>query len=144
MLAGQGEDLDACKSSLLSNPHFEVHDRYISFDEVPLFFQRAAAVVLPYIEASQSGIIAMAFAFGKPVIVTDVGSLSEVVFDGENGILVPARDPQKLCGAIADVLLNPQQKHKLSAGALETANTLLNWNHIAELTTEAYRSKIPR
>jgi glycosyltransferase involved in cell wall biosynthesis len=142
IVAGQGEDLDARKATLLTNPHFEIHDRYIPFDEVPAFFQRAAAVVLPYTEASQSGIVAMAFAFGKPVIATDVGSLSEIVIDGRNGLLVPARDPVRLSDAICSLLLNRQQKQRLSEGALETANTLLNWNDIAGLTTKVYRSKI--
>jgi glycosyltransferase involved in cell wall biosynthesis len=144
IVAGQGEELDARKTILQGNPHFEIHDRYIPFSEVAVFFKRAVAVVLPYTEASQSGIVAMAFAFGKPVIATDVGSLSEVVFDGKNGVLVPPRDPLKLSDAICSMLLNPQQKKRLSKGALETANTLLNWNYVAELTTKVYRSKISR
>lgn len=142
IVAGQGQELEHHKNRLVSNPHFEVHDRFIPAGEVPILFQRSAAVVLPYIEASQSGIVAMAFAFGKPVIVTDVGSLSEVVFCGKNGILVPAGDPVKFSEAIVSILLNPQEKQRLSAGALETANTLLNWTYVAELTSNVYRSKV--
>ena len=46
------------------------------------FFDEASVVVLPYVEASQSGVVAISFAFGKPVVVTNVGSLPEVVDHG--------------------------------------------------------------
>ena len=75
-------------------------DRYVSDEEVGLFFSAADLVVLPYTSATQSGVVQIAFAFEKPVISTRVGGIPEVVQDGVNGLLVPPSDSATLAGAI--------------------------------------------
>lgn len=142
IIAGSGKDLTDQKHVIMNNPHFEIHDHFIPNDEVSVFFQRSAAIVLPYIEASQSGIVAMAFAFGKPVIVTNVGSLTEMVTDGVNGLVVPPGDSVKLAGAIVS-LLNDKDKLKIMGKrALEMANAEFSWVNVARLTSEVYSRKI--
>lgn len=79
-----------------------LHDRYIPNQEVADFFCAANVVVLPYVAATQSGIIQIAFNFDRPVITTDVGGLPEVVRDGVLGNVVPCEDPQALSKAIID------------------------------------------
>lgn len=139
VVAGQGEDLNIHKKGLCLNPHFEVHDRFIPFDEVPAFFQRSSVVVLPYIEASQSGIVAMAFAFGKPVIATDVGSLGEVVKNGDTGLLVSPGNAESLADAIIYLLNYSDERKKMGERALRLANTTLSWKNIASITESVYR-----
>ena len=56
---------------------FIVHNEYVSDEKRAELFRRASVVVLPYIEASQSGIIPIAYRFGKPVVATTVGGLPE-------------------------------------------------------------------
>ena len=68
--------------------HIHLHIRFIPDVEVPAFFGAADAVVLPYKSATQSGITAIAYHFGVPVIATDVGGLREAVKDGRTGLLV--------------------------------------------------------
>ncbi len=63
-------------------------DIFVPDDEVGQYFQIADVVVLPYRTATQSGIVQVAYNFEKPVIVTNVGGLPEVVKDGETGYLV--------------------------------------------------------
>lgn len=77
-----------------------VVDRYISDAEVPEVFAAADVAVLPYVEATQSAVVRLAFANGTPVISTDVGGISEVVAHGRNGLLVPPRSPDALAKAI--------------------------------------------
>lgn len=77
-----------------------VRSDYVPNDEVRYYFSAADAVVLPYTSATQSGIAQIAFNFDLPVIATDVGGLSEVVRDGETGLLVPPNDPRALAGRI--------------------------------------------
>lgn len=73
---------------------------YVPNDRVRLYFSAADVVVLPYVSATQSGIVQIAYNFSKPVISTNVGGLPEVVRDGETGFLVPPEDPQALAAAI--------------------------------------------
>jgi len=73
---------------------------YIPRDEVATYFSACDAVVLPYWSATQSGIVQIANHFDKPVIATDVGGISEVIRDGETGLLVPPRDEARLAEAI--------------------------------------------
>jgi len=62
-------------------------DRYIPNDEVPRLFQNANLVVLPYLDATQSGVVPLAYEFDVPVVASDVGGLSEIVLHGETGYL---------------------------------------------------------
>jgi glycosyltransferase involved in cell wall biosynthesis len=77
-----------------------MHDRYIPNEEVGDFFAAANVVVLPYLTATQSGIIQIAFNYDRPVITTDVGGLPEVVRPGELGEVVPPEDPAALASAL--------------------------------------------
>ncbi len=73
---------------------------YIPNNEVTMYFSAADVVVLPYIDATQSGIAQIAYNFGKPVITTDVGGLAEIVVDGRTGLVVPPNSPGDLADAI--------------------------------------------
>jgi glycosyltransferase involved in cell wall biosynthesis len=78
-----------------------VHSDYVPNNEVGLYFSAADVVVLPYISATQSGIVQIAYQFDKPVIATDVGGLSEVVLDNRTGFIVKPDSPQAVADAVA-------------------------------------------
>jgi len=71
-------------------------------ESVGEYFAASDLVVLPYVSATQSGITQVAYAFGLPVVSTDVGGLPEVVRDGETGYIVPSRDETALAGAVVE------------------------------------------
>ncbi len=75
-------------------------DSFIPSSEVKYYFSAADVVVLPYKNATQSGIVQIANNFNKPVIATDVGGLGEVVFDNKTGFLVAKDNPVKLADAV--------------------------------------------
>jgi glycosyltransferase involved in cell wall biosynthesis len=79
-----------------------IFDQYIPDDEVNIYFTASDLVVLPYNTATQSGIIQIAFGFAKPVIVTNVGGLPEVVEHNQTGYVVKPQDPQSITEAIID------------------------------------------
>ncbi len=106
------------------------HIRYIADGEVPTFFSAADVVILPYRNATQSGITAIAYHFGTPIIATDVGGLKESVEDGRTGIIVP--EPE--ASAIADAIERFFKEGKASAfraniGALREE---LSWKRFAD------------
>ena len=75
---------------------------YVSDKEVENYFSACDIVVLPYESATQSGIVQIAYGFTKPVIVTDVGGLSEVVIDGKTGYVIPPFDYESIASAVID------------------------------------------
>jgi len=75
-------------------------DDYIPNEKVGMFYAAADVVVLPYISATQSGIIQIAYHYDKPVITTNVGGLPEVTEEGKTGYVVPPEDPRALAEAV--------------------------------------------
>ncbi|MFC2150700.1 glycosyltransferase family 4 protein, partial [Calditrichota bacterium] len=75
-------------------------DTYVPNEEVGDWFTAADVVVLPYLTATQSGVIPIAYQFNRPVIATNVGGLPEVVDEGSTGWLVNPGDPTGLAKAI--------------------------------------------
>ncbi|GIV58657.1 MAG: glycosyl transferase [Rhodothermaceae bacterium] len=80
--------------------HVHLHAGYIPNDRVATYFSAADLVVQPYVSATQSGVAQIAFHFERPVVVTDVGGLAEVVPHGRAGLVVPPGDPEALAGAV--------------------------------------------
>jgi glycosyltransferase involved in cell wall biosynthesis len=89
--------------------HIDVRDRLIGDEEAVDLFRRCGLVVLPYSEASQSALIAAAYYFRKPVIVTRAGALPEYVMEGETGWVIPARNPSALAERLQRALNDPEQ-----------------------------------
>lgn len=73
---------------------------YIPDQEVEKYFAATDLVVLPYISATQSGIVQIAYGFEKPVVVTDVGGLPDVVEDGRTGYIVEKENEMELAEAV--------------------------------------------
>ena len=87
-------------NELSLNDYVIIVDKYINNEEVSLYFCSADVVVLPYIEATQSGIVQIAFGLNTPVITTNVGGLPEAVSNGKTGFIVEKESPEKLAEAI--------------------------------------------
>jgi glycosyltransferase involved in cell wall biosynthesis len=73
---------------------------YVPNDEMATYFCAADAVVLPYLEATQSGIAQVAVGFEKPIIATNVGGIADVVEHERTGLLVPKADTAAMAAAI--------------------------------------------
>lgn len=139
IIAGGG-DFSKYKIMILGSKNYEVHNRFIPDEEVPSFFLRAKIVVLPYIEGTQTGIIPIAYAFKKPVVVTDVGSIPEVVENGKTGFIVPSKDSNALAEAIIKLLKDDKLRKQMGENAYRKMKEELSWDKIAEKTIEVYKS----
>lgn len=98
------KDVEAANNALIAQHNLQgrVHLRtdFIPNSEVRYYFSAADLVVQPYKHATQSGITQIAFHFEKPMVVTNVGGLAEVVPDGKVGYVA---EPNPT--AIADAIL---------------------------------------
>ena len=85
---------------------FNWENRYIPDSEIVNYFSAADVVALPYKNASQSGVIQIAYHYDTPVVVTNVGGLSEMVDEGNSGNIIPPEDPIALAKTISVNLKN--------------------------------------
>jgi len=97
----------------------EVRNRLILDDEAIELFKRCSVVVLPYLDATQSALIAAAYFFGKPVIVTRTGALPEYVIDGDTGWVVDPRQTESLAATILNAIDAPDQLVRMGEQARE-------------------------
>jgi glycosyltransferase involved in cell wall biosynthesis len=118
---------------------FEVYNYRIPYEEGARLFLQASVVALPYLEASQSGVIPTAYGFRRPVVVTDVGSLPEVVDDGVTGYVVPPRDPEALAAAIVRLLKDPDGCRRMGEQGYAKLKTDMAWSTIVESLLAVYR-----
>jgi glycosyltransferase involved in cell wall biosynthesis len=139
VIAGVGEDFRRYEGMMGDRKNaFTVHNYRISYKEGAELFQRCSVVVLPYVEASQSGVIPTAYSFSKPVVVTNVGSIPEIVEDGKTGLIVPPRDPKALSEAIIRLLKDDRLRQEMGENAHRKLQEDFSWDRIAEKTIMVY------
>ena len=117
VIAGRGDDPAALRPLMGDPARYEIVHRFVEDEEVARLFARADLVVLPYTEASQSGVLNIAAACGKPVLATDVGELRAAVEPNRLGLVVPPGDPAALAHGIARLAGDPGLCAELGARA---------------------------
>jgi len=138
VVAGVCGDFSRFGRYVTPGARIDVTNRFISNAELPGFFRDAAVVVLPYTSASQSGIIPLAYSFGKPVIATRVGALPDVVVDGVTGLLVEPGDERSLADALVTLLSNEGLRSEMGRNARTYCQEHLSWDAIARQTIDIY------
>jgi glycosyltransferase involved in cell wall biosynthesis len=113
----------------------ELRDGYVSNEEASLLFSACDAVLMPYRSATQSGVVQLAFAHGRPVIATRVGGLTEAVSDGTDGLLC-APDPEALARSIERMA----EQHAELAAAVEQDAERWSFARYAHLIDDAVGS----
>ncbi len=126
LVVGEGEP-EALAPGLAALPGVRLEARWLAEAEIPGLIGAADAVVLPYREASQSGVVSLAHALGVPVVTTPVGALAEQVRDGVDGVVAAAVTPAALAEAMAR-LCQPAQRAHLAAGARQAGLALRDWD----------------
>jgi glycosyltransferase involved in cell wall biosynthesis len=144
LIAGEGEDFARYRRIMVHPDRFIVHNEYIPEDRAADYFRRASVVALPYIEASQSGVIPMAYSAGKPVVATDIGGLPEMVENGCTGYLIAPRDAAQLADAVTKLLLNTPLRHWMGANGKRKIEEECSPTVVAFKTIEVYRRAVER
>ena len=110
-------------------------DRFINEDEVAQLFSSAEIIVQPYRSATQSGVTQIAYYFEKPMLVTDVGGLREIVPDGKCGYVVKP-DPVAIADALEDFFVNNRKENMVNAVKEEKAK--FTWDKLTESIRKIY------
>ena len=112
---------------------------YVSNQDLCKLFNIATFVVVPYLEASQSGVILTAYAFHKPVVATSVGGIPEVVEDRKTGRLVPPGDPLALAEAMYELSFDPEKINNMIGNIKRITQEELSWDNLTDRTYAFYK-----
>lgn len=104
LVAGESYENEKIYLDLISQYKLEsaVHmeNKFISNEDVGVYFYASDVAVLPYRSATQSGILNMAYGFNKPVVITNVGGLAEFVVEDQTGVIVNESSPDSIANGI--------------------------------------------
>lgn len=109
----------------------DLRTEYVPDKEVEKYFAASDVVVLPYVSATQSGIVQIAYGFDKPVIVTRVGGLPEVVTDGKTGYVVRPENSKELANAV--VRYFEEQKEAEFGRNIHKESYRFSWDRMIEV-----------
>jgi starch synthase len=144
LIAGQGEDFSRYSRMMTHPDRFVLDNDFIPEERVAEYFRRASLVVLPYTEASQSGVIPIAYSAAKPVVATNVGGLPEMVEHGRTGYLVAPRNEVQLADAITRLLLDKELRQQMGASGKRKIEVECSPAVIARKTMDVYLQAIER
>jgi len=116
-----------------------VREGFLDMAEAAELFAAADTVALPYREASQSGVLLLAYGFGRPVVVYPSGGMVESVVDGQTGWICSACDVDALAQALAaSVQAGPEECLRRGQRGQALAHERFAWPVIARRTGELY------
>ena len=132
ILAGNGPELDRLYNEFTLMKNTTILPNFIPLNEIKEVITDSDVFIAPYSEATQSGVVSCAFAFGRPVIATDVGGLPDFIKDGYNGKLLKYGDVLGFSNAIVELTNNAQKLNSLCKNSADTYKNDISWNKIAK------------
>ena len=109
-------------------------------NDMPKVLSLSAIVVLPSYREGVPKFLLEAASAGRPIITTDVPGCRETVVQGENGLLVPPRDPVALSRAIRTLVCNSNLRKEMGIRSREIAVSGFSEERIIEETLNVYRT----
>ncbi len=142
-----GSDPEACRLAALAD-ELGLADRVdfrgrVAREDLPALLRSAdAAVCVPWYEPF--GIVPLeAMACGVPVVASAVGGLLDTVVDGETGVLVPPRSPERLAEVLRELLADGEARERMGRAGVERTRARYSWGLVADQTLRVYES-LPR
>ncbi len=117
--------------------------RYIPFGEFPKYFMASDLVAFPYRRISQSGVLQLAYAYGRPVAVTNVGGVAEAVAEDRTGAIATTADQKGFSSAMRRVLADQEEATRMGDRGRLLAETKYSWNVIVKRIAQVYQSVHP-
>jgi glycosyltransferase involved in cell wall biosynthesis len=115
---------------------------FVSHDKLGPLYDRAAVVAVPSHREGFGVVCAEAMAHGRPVVAGAVGGLLDLVVHEETGLLIPPHDVEALRAALHRLLDDDELRARLGANARRRAEEKLSWDHVTDLTLQAYEEAL--
>ncbi len=110
--------------------------RRVDDQEVQIYLNACDVVVAPYRDITTSGIFSLAYAFSRPFISTDKGSISEVINHGKTGLIVKENTPENVANAIKRIFTMDYEEMGNNAYVLSKK---FSWSCLCKKTIEGYQ-----
>lgn len=107
-----------------------LHNRYVSDEEIPVFFSAADALILPYRSATQSGVVSVAYHYDLPMVATPVGDFPQSIALPQTGIVVPEISAEALAKGITE-LFTPENQQCFPAH-IAKEKEVLSWETLTK------------
>ena len=130
---------DIIEKNNLSN-NIILHTRFIPHSDVEHYFCASDLVVLPYKKIYQSGVLMMGLSYKKPVLVSDLPPLKEVITDNKNGFLFRSEDVKDLTNKLNFILSDKCDLKRIESNGSKLINKEFSWEKIGRLTAKAYKT----
>ena len=142
LIAGRGEDADmemvrAKVQALGLESSVRLDLRYITSEELPIYYQAADIAVYPHREITQSGALMTGIAFRKPIVATNLTGFREALEDYASAVFVEYGDVKRLAELLEQVIGNLAKAESLASSS-STQDSLTTWRIIAQQTRSCY------
>ena len=137
-IAGRGK-IDKDLENKINELGIIFKNYWISNEELCQLIENCDVLVAPYKNATQSGMVSVALAYGVPIIATNVGSFSEYIKDGVNGFLIDVDDYLALAEKIKVLYQNKWLVVEMAKKAKEIGE-LYKWSSIMRKAIMLYKS----
>jgi glycosyltransferase involved in cell wall biosynthesis len=117
-----------------------LHIRFIQDDELPVYYGASDIVVLPYRRIYQSGVVLMAMSYGKPVLVSDIPGMTEVVKEGETGFTFHSGDAGDLARRANAILSDSALMKDVAKGGKRLMEEKYSWSVIGQQMANVYEN----
>lgn len=114
------------------------HTGWVYEDEIDKIFHEHEVIILPYKHIDNSGLLYLAMSYGKPLIASNIGSLSDIIENGRNGLIFEAGNAKELSAKITELLNDDNLKKEMGKSALFLMNSEHSLNRIGQLHRELY------
>ncbi len=116
------------------------HARFIAHEDIAQYFVAADMVMLPYKHIYHSGIVHLAYSYGRPSLATNVGDFSETIENGRSGYILEENTAEALSAKILDAVQDPEKLCEMGRYAKALSSSKYSWVDIGKQTRALYRS----
>ena len=144
IIAGKCDNFNEYRKYIGIESKIDVVNKFIIAENVPKYFNEASIVVLPYISATQTGIIPLAYSFGKPVIGSRIGGIPEQVEDNKNGLLFEMGNVEQLARKMEVLAEDKELRKEMGRAAREKLEREYSLKHHCEGLLDIYSELLGR
>lgn len=122
----------------LTDKQLKTYIRFVPDDEVGYYYSACDVAVLPYLDVYQSGVIQLAYAYGKPAVATAIAPFMEIVEDNVSGFLCKPDNVDNLAKAMVKAFEHKDELEKIGKSGRTKIEKKYSWNDIAAKVTRLY------